>query len=145
MNLVGKILCRTAGAVGMGLALHDAGKVGALYARNGGQYEQSKYLERRYYDSRTTDHVSYRDSRIGEKVFDLTTKNPLPSVWGKTRGAIGGFLYGMGNSLPMIVCSAMALLCKNIGAKIGVAGLALGICYKILREGFGVGKQHPMN
>ena len=145
MNLAGKILCRTVGTVGMGLALYDASKVGGLYARNGGQYEQAKYLERRYFDSRTTDHVSYRDSKIGEKTFDLCTKNPLPKVWGKIRGGIGGFLYGLGNSLPIIVCSSMALLCKNVGAKIGVAGIALGMGYKILREGFGVGKQHPMN
>ena len=67
MNLAGKILCRTVGTVGMGLALYDASKVGGLYARNGGQYEQGKYLQRRYYGSRTTDNVSYRDSKIGEK------------------------------------------------------------------------------
>lgn len=144
MNIAGKILCRTAGTLGMGLALYDATKVGGLYARNGGQYEQSKYLQRRYFDSRTTDVVSYRDSMIGEKTFDLMAKNPLPAIWGKVKGGVEGFLYGLGNSIPIIVCSALALLGKNIGAKIGVAGLALGVCAKIAREGFGVGKKHPM-
>ena len=51
MNLAGKILCKTAGTVGIGLALYDAYKIGSLYARNGGQYEQGKYLEKRYFNS----------------------------------------------------------------------------------------------
>lgn len=145
MNLAGKIVCRSAGALGMGLALYDATKVGSFYAKNGAHFEQSKYLERRYFDSRTTDHVSYRDSMIGEKTFDLMSKNPLPSVWGRIKGGVEGFLYGLGNSLPMVICSALALLGKNFVAKLGVAGLALGVCFKIAREGFGVGKKHPMD
>ncbi len=145
MNLATKIACRTMGTVGIGLALYDSLRVGAHFARTGGAREQSTYLQRRYYDARTTDTVSYSSNAIREKTFDLLTKSPLPSIWGKIKGGIQGVLYGLGNCLIPIACSAFAILGKGIGAKLGAAGVALSICYKIAREGFGLGKRHPMD
>ena len=78
MNIAGKIVCRTLGTLGMGVALYDATKVSAQYARNGAQNQQAKYLERAYYDGRTIDTVSYSANNIRKKTFDLRTKNPLP-------------------------------------------------------------------
>ena len=145
MNLAGKILCRSVGTLGMGLALYDATQVGKQYAKNGSQLQQAKYLDRVYYNSRTLDNVSYTSNSIQQKTFDLRTRNPLPAIWGKIKGGSEGVLYALGNALPLVACSALALLGKNIGAKIGAAGVALGLCFKIARDGFGVGKKHPMN
>lgn len=129
----------------MGIALYDASRVASQFSRNGAQQEQSKYLEKAYFDSRSIDDVSYTSNNIRQKTFDLRTKNPLPSLWGRVKGYCQGASYGLGNHLFTVACSACALLSKGILAKIGGIGIGLNLCYKIVREGFGLGKQHPMD
>ena len=102
-------------------------------------------MEKAYFDSRTIDSISYSKNAIREKTFDLRTKNPIPALWGKFKGGFNGFMYGLGDNLFTIICSALALTCKNALAKIGAIGVAVGLCYNIAREGFGLGKQHPMD
>ena len=102
-------------------------------------------MERAYYDGRTIDTVSYSANNIRKKTFDLRTQNPLPALWGKVKGGAEGLFYSLGESLVCVACSALALLSKGTMAKIGAAGVTLGVCYKVLREGFGLGKQHPMD
>lgn len=145
MKTFGKIVCRTIGTLGMGIALYDATKVSAQFSRNEAQNQQAKYLEKAYYDSRTIDTVSYSSNSIRQKTFDLRTRNPLPALWGKIKGGTEGFFYSLGESLFSVACSAMALLSKGTLAKIGAIGVTLEVCYKVLREGFGLGKQHPMD
>lgn len=145
MKLATKIVCRTLGTAGMGIALYDAVNVANQYSKNGAQKESAKYLEKAYFDSRTTDTVSYSNKAIQEKVFDLRAKNPLPSIWGRIKGASQGTLYSLGNSLFVIASSAMALLGKGAFAKAGAIGVALSACYNVLRSGFGLGKHHPMD
>ena len=145
MKTLGKIVCRTIGTLGVGIALYDATKVSAQFSRNEAHNQQAKYLEKSYYNSRTIDTVSYSSNNIRKKTFDLETRNPLPALWGKLKGGFEGFFYSLGESLFGITCSAFALLSKGTLAKIGAAGVTLGVCYKVLREGFGLGKQHPMD
>ncbi len=145
MNFATKIACRTLGTAGMGVALYDAVNVANQFSRNGAQKENAKYLENAYFNSRTTDTVSYSDNIVREKVFDLRTKNPLPSLWGRIKGGVEGTLYSLSDSLLLVGSSAFALVAKNTFAKIGATGVALTACYKILRSGFGIGKEHPMN
>lgn len=145
MKTFGKIVCRTVGTLGMGIALYDATKVAGQFSRNEAQRTQAKYLEKAYYDGRTLDTVSYTANNIRKKTFDLRTKNPLPALWGKVKGWNEGFFYSLGNSVLGVAFSALALLCKGTMAKVGAAGVALGLAYKVLREGFGLGKQHPMD
>lgn len=144
MRTITKIACRTMGIAGMGLALYDATRVASQFSRNGAQKEQAKYLEGAYFDSRGIDTVSYNSNNIRKKTFDLRTNNPLPSLWGRVKGGFEGAIYSLGNSLFTVSCSALALLSKGFLAKVGAVGVGLGICYKIAREGFGLGKQHPM-
>ena len=145
MNLITKIACRTVGTAGMGFALYNATKLCSQFSRNTGQYQQQKHLEKAYFDSRTIDSISYTKNAIREKTFDLRSRNPLPSLWGKTKGGFNGFMYGLGDNLAIITCSALALTCKNTLAKLGAIGAAACLCYDIAREGFGLGKHHPMN
>ena len=145
MRMLTKIACRTVGTIGMGVSLYNATRVGCQFSRNEAQRVQGKYLEKAYYDSRTLDDVSYSSNKIRQKTFDLRTKNPLPALWGKVKGWTQGALYSLGNSLPLVACSALALISKGALAKIGAVGVALGACYSIARNGFGLGKQHPMD
>lgn len=145
MRTITKIACRTVGVVGMGIALYDASCVAKQFSKNGAQNQQAKYLENAYFNSRNIDSVSYSSNAIREKTFDLRSKNPLPSLWGRLKGATLGTIDSLGNNLPTVACSALALLSKGIFAKIGAVGVGLGICYNIARNGFGLGKQHPMD
>ena len=145
MKTITKIACRTMGTVGMGIALYDASRVASQFSRNGAQQEQSKYLENAYFNSRGIDNVSYSSNNIRQKTFDLRTKNPLPSLWGRAKGYCQGASYGLGNHLFTVACSALAILSKGMLAKAGAIGVGLGVCYNIARDGFGLGKQQPMD
>ncbi len=145
MKTVTKIACRTMGTVGMGMALYNATRVASQFSKHSAQCEQSKYLEKAYFNSRSLSDVSYTSRSLQKKTFDLRTKNPLPSLWGKLKGAVKGTVQSLGNSLPAVVCAAFALLSKGILAKIGAVGVGLGICYDIAHNGFGFGKHNPMD
>lgn len=145
MRTVTKIACRIIGTAGMGVALYDASRVAGQFARNKAEQQQAQYLENIYYNSRTIDDVSYSSNGIRSKSFDLLTKNPLPSIWGKFKGGVNGVLYSLGNNVIGVGLAALALTSKGVLAKIGALGVGLGFCYKIAREGLGLGKQHPMD
>lgn len=145
MRTITKIACRTMGTAGMGIALYNASRVASQFSRNGAQLEQGKYLERAYFNSRTTNNVSYTDNAIRKKTFDLRTKNPLPSFWGRIKGGTQGALYSLGSNLFTVACSACALLSKGALAKIGAIGVGLGVCLSIARNGYGLGKNNPMD
>ena len=145
MRMITKIACRTIGAAGMGISLYNAMRVGNQFSRNEAQRVEGKYLENAYFNSRTLDNVSFSDNTIRQKTFDLRAKNPLPAIWGRIKGGAQGATKSLGDSLPLVACSALALISKGILAKVGAAGVGLSICYSIARNGFGLGKQHPMN
>ena len=145
MRMITKIACRTIGTAGMGIALYNATRVGSQFSRNEAQRTQAKYLEKAYFNSRTIDDVSYTNNNIRKKTFDLRTRNPLPALWGKIKGWTQGALYSLGNSLPLVACSALALVSKGVLAELGAIGVGAGLCYNIARNGFGLGKQNPMN
>ena len=144
MRMITKIACRTIGAAGMGIALYDAITVGNQYSKIGSQNQQAKYMERAYFSSRTIDNVSYFSNNLREKTFDLRTKNPIPSLWGRIKGAFQGATYALGTNLFTVACSSLAILSKGFLAKAGATGVALSVCYNIARNGFGLGKEHPM-
>ena len=145
MRTITKIACRTVGAVGMGIALYDAVRVGGQMSRNTAQNQQAKYLEKAYFNSRTTDNNSYISNNLREKTFELHSKNPIPALWGRIKGATKGATYSLGTNLFTVACSSLALLSKGLLAKVGAIGVALSICYNIARNGFGLGKQNPMD
>lgn len=144
MRMVTKIACRTLGAAGMTLACVDSAKVAKQFSEIGSDHSQEHYLEKAYYKTRTLDKVSPADNALREKAFEIHSKNPIPSFLGKIKGGFQGFMYGMSNFLPVIACSALAILGKNIAAKAGAVGLGCIAVYKVLRNGLGVGKNNPM-
>lgn len=145
MVSLGSVVCKTIGVAGMGMALYDGVNVSKAMARKQAQYVTANWLENAYYDSRTLDHISSSSNAMRKKVFDLRTANPIPPLVGKVKGGVKGFFYGLGVNLPAILCGSIAILAKGTMAKLGAAGVALSVLYKIARDGFGLGKQHPMN
>jgi hypothetical protein len=144
MASLGIIACRAIGTAGMGLALYDAIQGSKACARHQAHKVSADYLEKSYFNARTIDNISVNQNKIRAKTFDLKTKNPLPTVWGKTKGGINGFINSLGNSLPLVLCSTLAILGKNIVAKAGAIGIGCCLAYNIARNGFGLGKEHPM-
>ena len=145
MNLAATIACKTIGTAGICAAVYDSAKVAKHFSEIGSEHAQEHYLEKAYFNSRTTDTVSYSSNAVREKTFELRSKNPLPGFFGKIKGGFEGFMYGLGNYLPVITCSALALVCKNFFAKAGAIGVGAAFLYKVIREGFGAGKQNPMH
>ncbi len=145
MNGLARIACRTIGVAGIAATCYDAVKISKYFAEVGSEHAQEHYLEKAYFNARTLDKVSYTSNVLQEKTFELRSKNPLPALWGKIEGGFKGLMYGLGNELPLVVCSSLALLGKNILAKAGAIGIgAIAIC-KVLRDGYGIGKNNPMN
>ena len=145
MNTLTKIACRTIGTVGMGVALYEATQVGKQFSKNYSIKEQSKYLEKAYFNGRTMDSISYSGNDMRNTAFNKRTKNPLPSLWGKIKGGIGGGLYGLADQLPTVICSSFAILGKGVGAKVGAVGVVLFQGFNVLRNVFGLGKHNPMD
>ena len=144
MASFGIIASRAIGTAGVGLALYDAVQRSKANARHQAHKKTADYLERTYFNSRTTDNISAVDNKIRAKTFDLETKNPIPTLWGKFKGGVNGFIYSLGNNLPLVLCSTLAILGKNFIAKAGAIGTGCYLAYSVARNGFGLGKEHPM-
>lgn len=144
MVSVGQIAYKTIGVAGAGLALFDAIQVSKISAKQGAHKATADYLEKAYYNSRTIDNVSVTQNNIRKKTFDIQTKLPMPTLLGKIKGGFKGFFYALGNSLPLVCCSALALLGKGKWSATGAVGIGCCVLYNILRNGLGLGKEHPM-
>ena len=144
MVSLGSIVCKTVGVAGMGIAMYDGVNSAKAVGRHQAIVATQNWLENSYFNSRTLDNISSSSNFLRKKTFDLKSKNPIPTIIGKTKGTINGFLYGLGINLPAILCGSLAILGKGFISKIGATGVALTVLYKIARDGFGLGKQHPM-
>lgn len=144
MASFGIIACRAIGTAGVGLALYDAVERSKANARHQAHKQTADYLEKAYFNSRTIDNISTVQNQIRAKTFDLETKNPIPNLWGKIKGGVNGFIYSLGNNLPLVLCSTLAIVGKNFAAKAGAIGTGCCLAYSIARNGFGLGKEHPM-
>ena len=145
MVSVGKIICKTIGVAGMGLALFDATQASKSVSRRTSMSRQADYLEKSYYNARTIDNISTTSNNVRAKTFDLETWNPLPAFFGKIGGGIKGFMYSLAVNMPLVLASSFAIASKGFMSKVGAISVGLGAVYKIAREGFGLGKEHPMS
>lgn len=145
MVSVGKIITKTIGVAGLGMALYDATQYSKMSAKHNSLARQADYLEKSYYNSRTIDNISTNSNKIRAKTFDLETWNPLPSFFGKIKGGIKGFFYSLAVNMPLVVTSCLAFASKGVMSTIGAVGVGLTLAYNIARNGFGLGKKHPMS
>ena len=144
MRTITKIACRTLGGAGIALSLYDAAKVAKFYSHTEKEHALEHHMEKTYFSSKTIDKMSYSSNAVREKAFEVRSKNPVPAVTGSVKGWFKGFAYSIMNSSPLILCSTLALLGKNILAKAGTIGIGAIAIWKVLRDGFGVGKNNPM-
>lgn len=145
MRLATKVLCRTLGTAGIGIAVYNAAKVGGHFSRVESEKSHARYLEKVYSDTRTLDKMNYTDNAIRKKAFEKRLHNPFPTIWGSIKGFFKGSLDSLADMLPVIACSSLALLSKGWLAKAGAIGLGAISCFEVLRNGFGLGKQHPLD
>ena len=145
MNLAGKIICRTTGLAALGYTLYDTYECAKAGARKSGIAQQEKYLEDAYFNSRTLNDISVTQNNTREKVFDLRTRNPIPSFWGKIKGGAKSAFNTLVNYFPLLICASLAMAAKGVFAKIGAAGVALLGVLSIAENGFGFGKKHPFD
>lgn len=145
MKLASKIICKTVGTIGMGVALYDSCRVANHYKNVRGEIAEQKHIEDVYFNTRTLDKLSYTNSAHKKNLFEMRTNHNIYEFIGKCKGLVEGFIYGLGNHLPTIFFSTIALLCKNTCAKIGAIGVAGYALLKSIKDGFGISKNHPMN
>ena len=145
MVTVAPIVCKTIGAAGMGAALYDTVKVSKHFAAARKEDAAAEYYQKLYANTRTLDNLSYVSNAIREKTADIREKSPLPAIWGNITGGVKGALYTLCNWLPAASCAALALLAKGTLSKIGAAGVVLTLIYNVARNGFGLGKNNPMD
>lgn len=145
MNTLTKIVCKTAGAAGIGAVLYDAYTIGKSSSRKRAFALTANHLEKAYANSRTLDNVSNVRNSLQKNVQDWRMTNPIHPLIGKIAGFIKGSLTSLGNNLIPVCFASMALAAKGFMAKAGALGLAVYGALMIARDGFGLGKQTPMD
>ncbi len=134
------IVYTTAGIAGMSAVVYDAFSKAKRYSTVGSEEAQTDVFESSFAAKRTSTDESKVISAMQNKISDLRMKNPLVPLFGKTTGFISGFFSGLGDNIIPVTLSAIAMATKGTVQKTGAWGLGIYAVYKVLKEGFGVGK-----
>ena len=145
MKLIPKIICKTIGVAGVSSILYDAYNVGRAVCINTGQSVSADTFESIVSAERTTSEVSPVTSTMQKELSKLRMDNPIVPAYGRVKGFIKGSFISLGNNLVPTIFSVMALAGKNAWSKIGAWGLAGFGLYKVVKEGFGIGKNTPID
>ena len=145
MGWMAKIACKTIGIAGVSAVLYDAYATGRHHAMSGGQMQNADTFEYIVSANRTTSEQSHVTGAMQKKLSEMRMDNPIIPAYGKAKGFVSGFFDSMGNNLVPTIFSVMALAGKRGWAKIGAWGLAGFGLYKVIKEGFGVGKNTPVD
>lgn len=144
MGLASKIVCKTAGAAGMSAVLYDTYVLGKKQSARTSFNESADTYESVIADTRTSSTPCPSTLMIQKQVADFRMNNPLNAIFGRIKGFITGVLKSFSNNALPVIFSSMAIAGKGKWAKAGAWGLAGYGIYKILYEGFGLGKENPM-
>ena len=145
MRLVSKIVCKTIGVAGVSAVLYDAYNCGRAVCMNTGQSQSADNFESIISAKRTMSEVSPVTGAMQGRLAQLRMDNPIVPTYGKTKGFLKGLSISLSNNLVPTIFSVMALAGKNAWSKIGAWGLAGFGLYKVIKEGFGVGKHTPVD
>ena len=144
MGVISNIACKTIGLGGMSLAVYDAYTHGSHLSNKIAQAEEADHFEKIHAQTRSLSTESYVNSAMQHKIAELRMNNPLISAWGKTKGFCEGFIHSLGSNILPVAFSALAICTKGFMSKLGAIGAVGCGAYKILKEGFGVGKHSPI-
>ena len=145
MGIVSNVVCKTVGLAGMGAVLYDAYTIGKEQSYRTSQKVSADFFESVYAAQRTQTNESHVTNAMQNKVADLRLRNPLIPMFGRVKGFFEGALDSLGNNVVPVIFAATALLTKGFMSKLGAWGLAGCGVYTILKEGFGIGKNAPMD
>ncbi len=145
MGIVSTIVCKTAGIAGMSAVVYDAFSVGRASSSRISQQVTADHFERVHTSRRTLSTESPVNGAIQGKIADMRENNPIIPIYGKVKGFCSGVLNSLGNNLLPVSFAALALTTKGFFSKLGAAGLAACGLLTVLKEGFGLGKQTPMD
>ena len=145
MGIISKIVCKTVGLAGLSAVVYDAYSVGKHYGAGNSMAQSADTFEHIVAANRTSTSASPVTSAIQNKVSDLRMNNPLVPAYGKVKGFIKGSLESLGDNIILVGCTTLAMAGKGFFAKLGAWGVAGCGLYTILREGFGFGKQSPVD
>ena len=145
MGMVSNIVCKTVGIAGMSAVLYDSYSVAKKNSIRIAQMDNADHFEKVHASTRTLSGESSVNSAMQKKVAEMRMDNPLFSIMGNIKGFAKGFLNTLGNNLIPVAFSALALATKGTMSKIGAWGVAGYGLFTIAKEGFGLGKQTPMD
>ena len=145
MGMVSNIVCKTVGIAGMSAVLYDSYSVAKKNSSRVAQMDNADHFEKVHTSTRTLSGESSVNSAMQKKVAEMRMDNPLFSIMGNIKGFAKGFLNTLGNNLIPVAFSALALATKGTMSKIGAWGVAGYGLFTIAKEGFGLGKQTPMD
>ncbi len=136
LNIASKIV----GAGGLGLAGYDAYRFTKDYSSAYHSTNYPKYLENIARKNAYLENGSYINQAIRDKTTDLMMRNPIPSLWTKTKGGLNGFFTSLRKNFALVAGSFFALGFKGFMSKIGAGVVVADLLYRVAREGFGIGK-----
>ena len=145
MGIASKIVCKTVGLAGLSAVVYDAYAVGKHHASSNSMAQSADSFEHIVSANRTTTSESPVTNALQNKVSDIRMNNPLIPAYGKVKGFIKGTLESLGDNIVMVGCTTLAMAGKGFFAKLGAWGVAGCGLYTILAEGFGFGKQSPVD
>lgn len=145
MGMVSNIVCKTVGVAGMSAVLYDSYSVAKKNANRVAQTDNADHFEKVHASTRTLSGESSVNRAMQKKVAEMRMDNPLFSIMGNVKGFTKGFLNTLGNNLVPVAFSALALATKGTMSKIGAWGVAGYGLFTVAKEGFGLGKQTPVD
>ena len=134
------LICKTVGIAGMSAVIYDAHAHAKHHAKVCEEEMSADVFQRAVDAKKTTETQSHLTGTMQKEVMNIRMKNPIIPVLGKTKGYIEGFLLGLGDGFIPVICSSLALAAKGFWQKAGAWGLAAFALFKVVHEGFGVGK-----
>lgn len=145
MGMMANIVCKTVGIAGLSAVAYDALKVGQHHSKWGAEQMSADTFEHIYDAQRTTSNESYVTNAMQAKVADLRMNNPIVPIVGKVKGFCSGVLHSLGENIIPVTCASLAIATKGFFAKAGAWGLGIYGAFKVLHDGFGVGKKTPID
>ncbi len=145
MGTIANIACKTIGVAGMSAVLYDAYSLGKQNSQRNLQKVNADHFEKVIADTRTMSSESAMTGAMQKKIANFRMNNPLISAFGSVGGFISGALNSLGDNIIPTAFASIALATKGKLSKLGAFGtIGYGI-YTVLKEGFGVSKQSPLD
>lgn len=145
MGTIANIACKTVGVAGMSAVLYDAYSLGKQNSKRNLQKVNADHFEKVIADTRTMSSESAMTGAMQKKIANFRMNNPLISAFGSVGGFISGALNSLGENIIPTTFASIALATKGKLSKLGAFGtIGYGI-YTVLKEGFGVSKQSPLD